>query len=319
MDATGSAGAQAALGRGANPLDPAPRTWLFTPADQPRKLDASRRSRAGVVIADLEDAVAPQRKLLAREHAFEFVSRGGAPPGAGDPPDAGGPPDAGAPPGDGSPPAGHAPLRVARINDPRTDVGRADLERLSAAAPPALMVPKAELDSLALAHAADVRTIALVETARGVAEVERIAVLDGVVAVALGTVDLAAELGLGELPDGLELLHVRSRLVLACALGGVPALDGVHLAIEDRDALAAEARRARALGFAGKLCIHPAQIDVVRAAFAPSAAELERARAVVDAYRQSLAEQRGAALAGGEMVDLATVRRAEALLRELRE
>lgn len=288
MDATGSAGAQAALGRGANPLDPAPRTWLFTPADEPRKLDASRRSRAGVVIADLEDAVAPQRKLLAREHAFEFVGGG-------------------------------APLRVARINDPRTDVGRADLERLSAAAPPALMVPKAELDSLALAHAAGVRTIALVETARGVAEVERIAVLDGVVAVALGTVDLAAELGFGELPDGLELLHVRSRLVLACALGGVPALDGVHLAIEDRDALAAEARRARALGFAGKLCIHPAQIDVVRAAFAPSAAELERARAVVDAYRQSLAEQRGAALAGGEMVDLATVRRAEALLRELRE
>ena len=192
-------------------------------------------------------------------------------------------------------------------------------ERLSAAAPPALIVPKAELDSLALAHAAGVRTIALVETARGVAEVERIAALDGVVAIALGTVDLAAELGLGELPDGLELLHVRSRVVLACALGGVPALDGVHLAIEDRDALAAEARRARALGFAGKLCIHPAQIDVVRAAFAPSAAELARARATVEAYRQSLAEQRGAALAGGEMVDLATVRRAEALLRELRE
>lgn len=285
-------------------------TWLFTPADERRKLDAALRSRAHVVIADLEDAVAPGRKELAREQAFEFVSGGSRPRGGG------APPGEDASPGDASPAAGHEPLRVARINDPRTEAGRADLERMSAASPPALMIPKAELDSLALAHAAGVRTIALVETARGVAEVERIAALDGVVAVALGTVDLAAELGLGELPDGLELLHVRSRMVLACALGGVPALDGVHLAVGDVDALAAEARRARALGFAGKLCIHPAQIDVVRDAFAPSPAELERARAVVDAYRHSLAEQRGAALAGGEMVDLATVRRAEAILRE---
>jgi citrate lyase subunit beta/citryl-CoA lyase len=272
-------------------------TWLFTPADQPRKLDAALRSHAQVVIADLEDAVASERKELAREHAFEFV------------------PGDGAPPGDGLPPK-EPPLRIARINDPRTDIGRADLERLSGASPPALMVPKAELASLALAHAAGMRTVALVETARGVAEVERIAALDGVLAIAIGTVDLAAELHLGQLPDDLELLHVRSRVVLACALAGIPALDGVHLAIDDADALAAQARRARALGFAGKLCIHPAQVAVVREAFAPSAAELERARAVVDAYRRSRAEQRGAALADGEMVDLATVRRAEAILRE---
>jgi citrate lyase subunit beta/citryl-CoA lyase len=287
-------------------------TWLFTPADQPRKLDAALRSRAHVVIADLEDAVSPERKELAREQAFEFVSGGGAPLGDG------ARPDGGARPGDGAPPDDAEPLRIVRINDPRTDVGRADLVRMSegAAEPPALMVPKAELASLAIAHAAGVRTVALVETARGVAEVERIAALDGVVAVAIGTVDLAAELHLGELPDGLELLHVRSRVVLACALTGVPALDGVHLAIDDLETLAGEARRARALGFAGKLCIHPAQVQGVREAFAPSAAELQRARATVEAYRLGLAEQRGATLAAGEMVDLATVRRAEAMLRE---
>ncbi len=281
---SGAARAQAGA-RVAGRFDPAPRTWLFTPADEQRKLDAALRSRAQVLIADLEDAVSPQRKQLAREQAFEFVS------------------------GDG------AALRVARINDPRTDVGRSDLERLRAAGAPALMVPKAELDSLALAHAAGVRTIALVETARGVAEVERIAVLDGVLAVAIGTVDLAAELGLGELPDGLELLHVRSRVVLACALAQIPALDGVHLGVDDREGLSSEARRARALGFAGKLCIHPAQVEVVRAAFAPSAAELQRARAIIAAYQAGRTEQRGAALADGEMVDLATVRRAEAILR----
>jgi citrate lyase subunit beta/citryl-CoA lyase len=292
MDASDRAGAQGTSAGDPSRFDPAPRTWLFTPADQPRKLDAALRSHAQVVIADLEDAVASERKELAREEAFAFI------------------------PGDGPPAEERAPLRVARINDPRTDIGRADLERLSVASPPALMVPKAELASLALAHAAGMPTVALVETARGVAEVERIAALDGVLAVAIGTVDLAAELHLGELPDDLELLHVRSRVVLACALAGIPALDGVHLAIDDADALAAQTRRARALGFAGKLCIHPAQVAVVREAFAPSAAELERARAVVDAYRRSRAEQRGATLADGEMVDLATVRRAEAILRE---
>jgi citrate lyase subunit beta/citryl-CoA lyase len=289
--------------RGAGRFDPAPRTWLFTPADERRKLDAALRSRAQVLIADLEDAVSPERKQLAREQAFEFVSRHAAPP-AGD-----------APLGDGPPLSDGAPLRVARINDPRTDVGRSDLERLRAAGAPALMVPKAELDSLALAHAAGVRTIALVETARGVAEVERIAVLEGVLAIAIGTVDLAAELNLGELPDGLELLHVRSRVVLACALAGIPALDGVHLRVDDLEGLSSEARRARALGFAGKLCIHPAQVEVVRAAFAPSAAELQRARAVIAAYQAGRAAHRGAGLADGEMVDLATVRRAEAILR----
>jgi citrate lyase subunit beta/citryl-CoA lyase len=289
--------------RDAGVFDPAPRTWLFTPADERRKLDASLRSRAQVLIADLEDAVSPERKQLAREQAFEFVSGDAAPP-ADD-----------ATLGDAPPLSDGAPLRVARINDPRTEIGRIDLERLRAAGAPALMVAKAELDSLALAHAAGVRTIALVETARGVAEVERIAVLDGVLAVAIGTVDLAAELNLGELPDGLELLHVRSRLVLACALAGIPALDGVHLGVDNLEALSCEARRARALGFAGKLCIHPAQVEVVREAFAPSAAELQRARAVVEAYQAGRAAQRGVGLADGEMVDLATVRRAEAILR----
>jgi citrate lyase subunit beta/citryl-CoA lyase len=290
--------------RDAGRFDPAPRTWLFTPADERRKLDAALRSRAQVLIADLEDAVAPERKQLAREQAFEFVSGAdGAPPADDETLD------------ERPPLSDGAPLRVARINDPRTDIGRSDLDRLSAAGAPALMVPKAELESLALAHAAGVRTIALVETARGVAEVERIAALEGVLAIAIGTVDLAAELGLGELPDGLELLHVRSRVVLACALAGIPALDGVHLGVDDLEALSREARRARALGFAGKLCIHPAQVEVVRAAFAPSAAELKRARAVIAAYERGRAEQRGAGLADGEMVDLATMRRAEAMLR----
>lgn len=283
MSAATSSGAASA---GEHALDPWPRAWLFTPADDPRRLGSAVRSGAEAVIADLEDAVADSRKDLAREHALDFLASGE-----------------------------EGPPRIVRINDPHSERGRADLERLSGRAPALVMVPKANVATIALARAAGLSVLALVETARGVCELEAIVALDGVLAIALGTVDLAAELGLGELPDGLELLHVRSRVVLACALGGIPAIDGVYLNVGDSDGLAAEARRARALGFAAKLCIHPAQLEVVRDAFTPSAAEIERARRVVDAYERSLASQRGTALADGAMVDLATVRRARRVLR----
>lgn len=266
-------------------LEPWPLTWLFAPADDLRKLDFAARSGAEAVIADLEDAVVEDRKDRAREHAADFLdgTRGGR--------------------------------RIVRVNDPSAARGRADLERLlRGREKPIVMVPKASLATIALARAAGADVVALVETARGVHELEQIAALEGVLAIAIGTVDLAAELGLGELPDGLELLHVRSRLVLACALVGIPAIDGVHLRVGDSDALSREARRARALGFAAKLCIHPAQLDVVRDAFTPAAAELERAQRVVDAYELSLARLRGAALLDGEMVDLASVRRARRIL-----
>jgi citrate lyase subunit beta/citryl-CoA lyase len=272
---------------GPHELDPWPRAWLFTPADDRRKLDSAARSGAEAVIADLEDAVAQERKDIAREQALEFLAEHV--------------------PRDG-------PARVVRINAPRTEHGRVELQRLSERQPAAVMVPKANLATIALARAARLPVVALVETAQGVSELEEIAALDGVLAIALGTVDLAAELGLGEMPDGLELLHVRSRLVLACALGGIPAIDGVYLNVTDMGGLADEARRARALGFAGKLCIHPAQLEIVHDAFIPSATELERARRVVEAYEHSLAEQRGAGLADGEMVDLATVRNARRIL-----
>ena len=274
----------------AGPLSPWPRAWLFTPADDPRKLDGAARSGAGAVIADLEDSVAPERKQLAREGALAFLA--GAQGAAAAPP----------------------PLRIVRINDPRSELGRLDLERIPDGDPAAVMVPKASISALELARTAGVPLIALLETAEGIAQVEQIALREEVVAIAIGTVDLAAELGLGELPDGLELLYARSRLVLACALGGIPAIDGVHLGVGDGDGLRSQARAARALGFAGKLCIHPAQLEIVREAFTPTAAELEHARRSIEAYERSLASGRGATLAGGEMVDQATVRRARRVL-----
>ena len=101
-------------------LSPWPRTWLFTPADDARKLEAATRSPAGAVIADLEDSVAPERKQLARDEALGFLAAGA---GAG------------------------GPLRVVRINDPGGEQGRLDLERIRDGDPAAVMVPKASIST----------------------------------------------------------------------------------------------------------------------------------------------------------------------------
>ncbi|HEY2719988.1 MAG TPA: CoA ester lyase [Solirubrobacteraceae bacterium] len=272
------------------PLQPWPRAWLFTPADDRRKLASALRSDAEAVIADLEDAVAPVRKDIAREHAMALLDVGiDRAPG---------------------------PALVLRINDPRSEHGAHDLQALGArsAADVVVMVPKATLETVALTHATGVSVVALIETPQGLVEAESIATADGVLALAIGAVDLAAELGLGELPDGLELLHARSRIVVAGALGGVPALDGVCLSLDRASGLQAEAERARALGFAGKLCIHPRQLAPVRVAFTPTAAELQHARDVVADYERMLADGRGVAASGGKMQDAATVRRARRML-----
>jgi citrate lyase subunit beta/citryl-CoA lyase len=280
----------------ADALRPWPRAWLFTPADDERKLASAPACGADAVILDLEDAVAPSRKDLARVQAIELL-RDRATPAAG----------------------GAAPLStlVLRINDPREQHGGRDLDalcELGVGESVVAMVPKATVETVACTRASGARVVALIETPQGLAQVEEIAAAEGVLALAIGTVDLAAALGLGELPDGLELLYARSRIVLAGALAGIPALDGVHLNTQDSSALRREAERARALGFAGKLCIHPRQLAVVREAFTPSAQELQGARRLLADYERMLAEGRGVGTAGEEMIDVATVRRARRTL-----
>ncbi len=280
--------ADAANGPGAP--EPWPRAWLFVPADDERKLASALGSGAEAVIADLEDAVAPARKDVARERAGCFLD------------------------GQASGGESASTVRVVRINDPRSEHGGRDLDLLAGRQGAVAMVPKATRETIAATRATGAGLVALIETPQGVAEAETIAAADGVLALAIGTVDLAAELGLGELPDGQELLYARSRIVLAGALADVPVLDGVHLALDDPSGLQAEVIRARALGFAGKLCIHPRQLAPVREAFTPTAAELQRARRTVADYERTLAGDGGVTVSQGEMQDAATVRRARRII-----
>jgi citrate lyase beta subunit len=200
-----------------------------------------------------------------------------------------------------------------RINSPLTDEGRADLAAVPTMRADAIMVPKADVESVEIAVTAGLPLVALVETAAGILDAAAIARHPAVDVLMLGPVDLGLELDVRHEPGEDGLTTARGMLVLAAAAGGIPGpLDGPCVRAKDADALAAEIERARRLGFAGKSCIHPSQIEPVNAAFAPSAEEVDWAAKALAAYEE--ADGSGVVVLDGEMVDLPVVLRARRIL-----
>jgi citrate lyase subunit beta/citryl-CoA lyase len=263
------------------------RSYLFVPATEPARIGKALASEAHAVIVDLEDAVAPGAKEEARRVVAERL-RTPRPRG----------------------------LQLVRVNGLDTAHARADFDALAGLAVDAIVVPKAEPQRVAALAPSGPPVVALVETARGLRRAFETATRSSrVAALMLGVVDLAAELGATPGPDGRELLHARSALVVdsvAAGLGGP--IDGPCTAISDADALRAETAAAKALGFAAKACIHPAQVPIVHAAFAPTPEELAWARRVVAAADDAEIDGRGAIAVDGQMVDAPVVARARRLL-----
>jgi citrate lyase subunit beta/citryl-CoA lyase len=176
------------------------------------------------------------------------------------------------------------------------------------------MLPKAEtreqIDAvLARAHPA-LSVLPIVETARGIANLDELCGTPRVQRIAFGTLDFQIDLGIDG--DGEELNFFRSRIVLASRLAGIGApVDGVSTTITDADAVETEARRGRCFGFGGKLCIYPMQVDAVRRAYAWSDAEVAWARRVLAAIEAS----NGAAVAvDGKMVDMPVILKARRIV-----
>lgn len=259
-------------------------TWLFVPGDRPDRFAKATAAGADVVIADLQDAVAPAAKAVARQHVCRWLSEG---------------------------------ARVCvRINPPSSEAGQADIAALAelAAPPAAVMVPLAEAEHEvgAVYLRLGVPSVALVETARGVEAIGDIARAPGVARIALGHLDLAADLGCD--PGWTAMAYPRSRVVLASRAARLPApVDGVTTDISDPEATGNDARMGRQLGFGGKLCIHPGQIRIVADAYRPTEAEIAwalRVRAAMDGAPGGS----GAVSVDGAMVDAPVLRRAQAVL-----
>jgi citrate lyase subunit beta/citryl-CoA lyase len=253
------------------------RSCLTVPGDDERKLARAAGIRADEVILDLEDAVAPERKPEARE----LVSRAlGELEWA-------------------------APTVAVRVNRGSAE----DLALVAEARPAVVVLPKVESPD----EVADlpVPAEAQIETARGLALCEQIAAAPGLEALVLGPGDLAASLGVPELRigAGAHLEYALVRVAVAARAFGLAVVDGPWAALDDPDGLRASALRARALGYDGKWCIHPAQVEICDDVFTPTPEEVERARRILDSS--------GVERLDGEMVDEANRRMAAAILSRL--
>jgi citrate lyase subunit beta/citryl-CoA lyase len=240
-------------------------TPLFVPGDRPERFAKAAASGADAIIIDLEDAVAPERKALARASLRPEV----------------------------------LPADIAlfvRVNAAGTPWHDEDIALLSGLAIAAVMLPKAETaGGVARLAAALPRqsVIALIESAQGLANVREIA--PQAARLAFGSIDFCADLGMAH--ERHTLLTARAEIVLASRLGRLPApLDGVSTVLDAPVEVEEEARYARTLGFGGKLCIHPKQIAPLRAGFAPMATQIDWAERV-------LAAGGGAVTVDGKMVD----------------
>jgi citrate lyase beta subunit len=204
---------------------------------------------------------------------------------------------------------------VLRINGVDTQWHVDDLELANELELDAIVLPKANPDAVVELGPDGPPLIAIVETADGLRRAFETAELPRVELLLLGAADLGAELRLEPRPDGLEILYARSKVVNDSAAAGIRApLDVVHLDIRDLSGLEASARFARSLGFGGKACIHPDQVDVVNEVFTPEDGDVAWARKVVAAFEQGERDGRGAVELEGTMVDLPVVERARQVL-----
>jgi citrate lyase subunit beta/citryl-CoA lyase len=259
------------------------RSYLYVPGNRPERFDKACAAGADAVIVDLEDAVPPAEKDSARAALASWLS-----------------PDKSV---------------LIRVNAAGSDWFSRDLAACDAAGVAGVILPKAEKvdeDVVTLCRRKGLALFPLIETAAGMAQAEAVAAMPCVQRLMFGTIDFQFELGVDG--DGDELLAFRSRLVLASRLAGIQSpVDGPCTSWEDQGLLMADSRRARRLGFGGKLCIHPKQVATVNAAFSPSEVEIAWARKVLDAAQRS----GGAAVAvDGRMIDRPVILKAEQIVRQ---
>lgn len=287
----------AAGGAVAGPAAPGARSYLYVPADQPDKLAKAATRGADACILDLEDAVAPRHKAVARSAAGTFLAT--APQG---------------------------PQWWVRIN---ADTAAADIAAVAGPRLAGVVVPKADLDLLAEVHAVlcdverehglpqrSLAVLALLETASGVLRADAVATAPRVARLGLGEADLAAELCLQPGPERMELWPLRSRVVLASAAAGLaPPVGPVETAVRDLDRLQRTSALLLRQGFRARTAIHPAQVAIINQTFTPTAAEVAAARDIVDQLAAAVRAGTGAAVdADGRLIDAAVVRSAYEVL-----
>ncbi len=271
------------------------RSLLFAPGNRSEVLAKLSRSAPSAAVIDLEDAVPPDRKAKARSIAHQVA------PGL----------------------IGEVRLFV-RVNAIDTIHFADDVADGLPAGLAGVAVPKLEsatavdavADALDIAGHPDLPIVAGLETVAGVVDARTVTTHPRVHWCYFGAEDYIADLGGVRTQGNHEVSTARSQVAQAARLGGIQAVDMVVADFGDDERFRREAAEARALGFTGKLCIHPAQVALATEAFRPSADELAWATAVAEAYAAALARGDASVAVNGEMVDEPVARRARALLAD---
>lgn len=282
------------------------RVFMFSPGSDRIKSKKALESDADVVILDLEDAVAPSEKDQARLNVAEAVRT-------------------------------YRNRQVlVRINALSTPWALQDLLAIVPERPSGIVLPKSEtasdiiktswvIDQLDSDKSAkDEKGIGLyplIETAAGIAHAELIAQASfRVRRLIFGALDYSLDLGISYDRESEAINYARNRLVSASVQSKLPGpIDTVYPSVKDNQGLKQDSLKAKALGFKGKLIIHPGQIEIVKTVFTPSPAELEEAEEIVEVYQKAKSEGIGAVVWKGKMLDEPVLKRAQQIIEEFKE
>lgn len=274
------------------PMSQPCRSVLYIPASRARAMEKAKTLPIDAIIFDLEDAVAADEKIAARDTLTETLQGGGFGPR----------------------------LQIVRINGFDTNWGADDVAKVAEAAPQAILLPKVnsakDIEDLAALLDAnpktrDTRIWAMMETPLGILNAAEIAAAPRMAGFVMGTNDLAKDLNARTREAMVTALQL---CLLAARARGIFCVDGVYNAFKDEDGLRNECQQGRDFGFDGKTLIHPAQVAIANAAFGPTGDEIDLARRQIAAYTEALAKGEGVAVVDGKIVENLHVETARATL-----
>ena len=275
------------------------RSLLFAPAVRPDFIEKLPARGADGVVIDCEDATPPNAKAEARANARRLTPTV----------------------------AGRGSLVFVRINSVTSPWFEEDVREGLCPELAGVVVPKLERleqieqveEALGRAGLEGLGVLAGIETALGVADARAVLAHARVAAAYFGAEDFIADMGGVRTEGSQEVLYARSQVALAGRLAGIPTLDQVVVDFRNREAFEREVAEARAMGYQGKLCIHPGQVELANRGFLPSAAEVDFARRLLEAYQEASARGVAAIDFEGQMVDEPLAARARQVLAAAEE
>lgn len=272
------------------------RSVLYMPGSNTRALEKAKTLAADSLILDLEDSVAAEAKVSARDNVMRAIDAGGY---------------------------GYREL-VVRINPLSSPWGYDDLVAVSRSGADAVLLPKVEsADMVRQAETvmiqqganAGLAIWAMMETPLGMLRAEEVAgSTPRLACLVMGTSDLAKDLHASHTRDRMPMLTSLGLCLLAARAFGLAILDGVHLDLRDDEGLAYSCKQGLAFGFDGKTLIHPRTIDVANEVFAPSAEEVEWSHKIIAAHAAAMKEGKGVAVFEGKLIENLHVENAERIV-----